>query len=382
MHSSARQDSIFETSWDDPKVYASLLKKTEGDGKPIIRAAARRGPLSLIDKVLNDSGLTNVSEDAKNLLRAEALILCIRYGHIDYVRALAPTCPPEVFEIGDKVNENAIYAAAASKQADMVEAIAPYCLEKAFQGKFRTWEQNAFLEAAESGSVDIVKTLWPYYSASILEERDLLGRNALMVAANTGEAEVVSLIASLCPDSAFDVVGTQDYNNALMIAAQRGHAEVIKVLAPYYAKNGRINAQNHFGRTDPDHIGITAPMIAARNRSDYENIEIKYEKTFLEIMKIPGIDLSLAYDGRTLEDMERYGGSKKRLAAIKNYNIDPSIKMKELALSVKQTVGTTIPAAEKREEILPVNEKREPVNRVKEMIARKASGIRAVLGLQ
>ncbi|KAJ7957607.1 Ankyrin repeat-containing protein [Quillaja saponaria] len=289
---SLRRIRRLETVWDDEAQFDDVAKcRSQVARKLLLECETEKGYNSLI-RAGYGGWLLYTAASA---------------GDIDFIKELIERDPLLVFGEGEYGVTDILYAAARSKNCDVLRLLLDFALsprnclnpgEELDEGSsLFKWEMmnRAIHAAARGGNLNILKELLGNTS-DVLAYRDAQGSTILHTASGRGQIEVVKdLVAS------FDIITSTDGqgNTALHVASYRGYLPVVEILA--LASPSVTSLTNNYGDTFL-HMAVAGFRSPGFRRLD-KHIELVKELVCGNLMNPQDIINVRNNDGRTVLHM-------------------------------------------------------------------------------
>ncbi|CAH9117335.1 unnamed protein product [Cuscuta europaea] len=265
-----------ETLWDDDEHFHGVANCRSRVAETLLRESETR-------------------EGQNSLIRAGyggwILYTAASAGDFEFVKELLEREPLLVFGEGEYGVTDMFYAAAKSKNSEVLRLLLDYCSRDQFTLSLKKEMLNmAVHAAARGGNVEMLREILGNFS-DVLACRDDQGSTLLHSAAGRGQVEVVKTLLM----STEDISSSQDKqgNTALHVAAYRGYLAVVEILVV----PSSASLTNNYGDTFL-HMAVAGFTVPGFRRLDCQ-IELMKQLVSGKLVDIESIINVRNNDGQT-----------------------------------------------------------------------------------
>jgi ankyrin repeat protein len=202
-------------------VHSLMVNQLDREGYTVLMYAAEKGEIGIVLAILNASRLDVDVNVATRITQDTTLMLAIKGGHIEVIKALIPHLRGEALNTVTNVfGHNALMIAVQEGKAKAITALIPHLAKSGLNFANRTGE-TALMMAARNADLDCVNALILGLDRASLNLKNRAGKTALMLAIDRGFLPtILALISALDAPSLNikDEMGRTPLNRATQVS--------------------------------------------------------------------------------------------------------------------------------------------------------------------
>lgn len=206
-----------------------LVNQLDREGYTALMYAAEKGELAVIRSILNAPRLDINLNIASRLTQETALMLAIRGGHIEVIKALIPFLSKEALNTSTNVfGQNALMIAVQEGKAKAVTALIPHLAPNGLNFVNRSGE-TALMIAVRNADLDSINVLLSCLDSASLSLKNQIGKTALILAIDRGFLPTILTLISALDTEALNIPD-ESGRTPLNRATQIGRLDIVEAL--------------------------------------------------------------------------------------------------------------------------------------------------------